>query len=108
MSTVLTGLIDNFFFMVIPPIPTAKQPDGACLAINDKARVAAGVVIIVPNNLRIALCLAVVCRTFEDEIDIAGIAQSCSYDLHKPQSLCHSLLHILPGFDTNDNLSVHL
>ena len=69
----LTRAIKDHSLGIAAEVVGQKKPDGAGARIDDGAGIAAGVVAVVPDDLRLRPRLAAVETALEQQIDVAGI-----------------------------------
>ncbi len=70
---------------IIAPVPRHQQPDDARLAVHHRARVAAGVARIVPDDTLCAPGAAIVLRPLHEQINITRVARTVLAALAKGQ-----------------------
>ena len=75
----------DVLFTVFSEIPRHQQPDRACVAVNDRCGIAAGVGGIGPDNLLFVPRPAIINRAADAQIYLAGIATGILPSLGKGQ-----------------------
>ncbi len=86
---ILAGAGHDFAFVIRAEVPRHQQPDLAAGLVGNRRRVAADVVPVAPNDLRLAPAPAAVGRTAQQQVYLAGVAGAALASLaegqHRPR-----------------------